>query len=53
MQPVVVTQEQTAGLLLKPEETIVKIINEPYLDVAFSQFMANVGGSVECLGNKL
>jgi hypothetical protein len=49
-QPVVLTQEQNAGLILKPEEHNVQIVNEPRLDATFKQFLASVGGTVQCLG---
>ena len=49
-QPVVLTQEQTAGLVLKPGEHNVQIVNEPRLDATFKQFLASVSGTVQCLG---
>ncbi|CAB3977797.1 Nodal modulator 1 [Paramuricea clavata] len=49
VQPVVLTQEQNAGLILKPEEHNVQIVNEPRLDATFKQFLASVSGTVQCL----
>ena len=50
IQPVVLTQEQNAGLVLKPEERNVEIVSEPNVDVAFEQFLASVSGTVQCIG---
>lgn len=50
LQPVVLTQEHNAGLVLKPEEHNVQIVSEPRVDVTFEQFLASVSGTVQCLG---
>ncbi|XP_028401177.1 nodal modulator 1-like [Dendronephthya gigantea] len=49
VQPVVLTPEMNAGLVLKPEEHNVQIVNEPRFDVTFKQFLASVSGTVHCL----
>lgn len=49
IQPVVLPQEHSSGLVLKPEEHFVQVINEPRLGLTFVQFLATLSGAVKCL----
>ncbi|KAJ7333033.1 Nodal modulator [Desmophyllum pertusum] len=50
IQPVITTQEVSAGLALTPKEQAVTVASSPVLGVTFSQFRATVTGIVKCIG---
>ena len=51
MEALVAPSEIKSGFLLVPRSMDITVENKPILDVVFTQFRANVGGKVKCIGS--